>query len=169
MEVIDFLDRCMSSKSDSPSLSSSPKGSFRFLDGEEDVLLLVSTPGFFSSEPWTCSKSLSSSNINSNGVADGKGLVGSTLPASGATGDLLAALGLALEALGAWSSLVLTSDGDCDDGAEDGVDLRVAELRGDAADAVSVSEEDACPNLSLFIYADGAAAAAVRSALAALI
>ena len=171
MEVIDFLDRCMSSKSDSPSLSSSPNGSFRFLGGEEETLSLVSTPGFFSSKPWTCSKSFSSSNIESKGVADGKGLVGSTLPASRASGDLFAALSLALEALGAWSSLVLTGDGDCDDGAEDGVDLRVAdaELREDEAEAVSVSEEDACPTFTLFIYADGAATAAARLALAALI
>ena len=132
--------------------------------------MLVSRLGFFSSEPWTCSKSLSSSNIEANGVDDGKGLVGSTLPASEAPGDFFAALGLALEALGAWSGLVLTDDGDCEDGAEDGVGLRAAELREDAADAVSLSEEDACPTLTLFIYADCAAATVVaRLALAALI
>jgi hypothetical protein len=177
VEVLDFLDRCKSSKSDSPSLSLSPKGSFRFLDREEDALLLVSTLGFFASEPWICSKSFSSSNIDSNGVADGKGLVGSTLSASEAAGDMFAALGLAAEARCAWSFLVLTGDGDCDDGAEDGIDLRVtdAELREDEADAVSVSEEDACPTWTLFLYTDGTAAtklaatAAARSALAALI
>ena len=99
------------------------------------------------------------------------------LLASETTGDFFAALGLVAEARGAWSSLVLIGDGDCEDGAEDGVDLRVtdAELREDKADAVSVSEEDACPTLTLFLYTDGAAetelaaTAAARSALAALI
>ena len=115
----------------------------------------LDTGRFFSSEPWTCSESFSSSNIEANDVDDGKGLDGSTLPASRATGDLFAALGRAADSLRAWSSLLLSRGGNCEDGAEDGVDLRVAdaELREDEADAVSVSEEDACPTLTLFIYA----------------